>query len=163
MSRLRVVKVRSPFTRQKVPAIFDQADFLGAVVADVGAGYGAKGEYAVRRGARYAVLIDVDETALRERDGLGLDRVVADAHMLPLRDRSADVVIFWNVLQFLHDEERALAEVARTARRLILFSVYNAASGRRYTWSEFLERARKLGTPIHWRRGYAQHQAVVVL
>ncbi|MEM0183356.1 MAG: class I SAM-dependent methyltransferase, partial [Thermoproteus sp.] len=77
-------------------------------------------------------------------------------------DRSADVVIFWNVLQFLHDEERALAEVARTARRLILFSVYNAVSGRRYTWGEFLERAVRLGSLVRWRRlGNVQFQAVI--
>ncbi|MEZ0249016.1 MAG: class I SAM-dependent methyltransferase [Thermoproteus sp.] len=156
-----VLKVRSPLTRRAVPSIFGQADFGGAVVVDIGAGYGAKGMYAAKRGARHVVLLDVDEEALREPDDT-VDKVVGDAHFLPFKDGAADVAIFWNVLQFLHDEERALGEVARVARRYVVFSVYNAASGRRYTWEEFLERARGLGSLVRWRRlGNVQFQAVV--
>ncbi|MEM4764301.1 MAG: methyltransferase domain-containing protein [Pyrobaculum sp.] len=147
VARLRVVKARSPFTRARVPALFGQVDFQGALVVDVGAGYGAKAEYAVRRGARCAVLIDVDVDVLRGRGGPHFDSVAADAHMLPLRGCSADVVVFWNVLQFLQDEDKALGEVARVSRRYVLLSVYKTARGRWYTWGQFLSWQTDWGSP----------------
>lgn len=79
----RVVIARSPFTRDKVPSLLGQVDFQDTLVVDVGAGHGAKAEYAVRRGARYAVLVDVDVDVLKGVRGGAVERVAADAHMLP--------------------------------------------------------------------------------
>ncbi|MGC8584385.1 MAG: class I SAM-dependent methyltransferase, partial [Thermoproteus sp.] len=114
--RLRLV--RSYAARYAIPPILDLVDFRDAVVADIGCGYGTKGAYGIRRGARSVVLIDIDEGVLRERgNGLLIDKVVADAHLLPLRDRGIDVAILWNVLQFLADEAKAIEEVRRVVRR----------------------------------------------
>lgn len=42
--------------------------------------------------------------------------LLADAHALPLRDRTLDVALFVTTLEFLEDPRRALAEAARVAR-----------------------------------------------
>ncbi|ACB40042.1 class I SAM-dependent methyltransferase [Pyrobaculum neutrophilum] len=163
LPRGRYVSVRSRAARYAIPPILSYADFKNAVVADVGSGFGTKGAASLRWGARHVVLLDVDEAVLRERgSGLLVDRVVADAHMLPLRDRAADVVIFWNVLNFLSDPDRAVEEVGRVARREVVFSVYNAASGRQISYGEFLEVLSRWGVPKAVRRlGNSQMQAVV--
>lgn len=158
-----VRRVRSPSAKYAIPPLLDYVDFRDALVIDIGSGFGTKGAYSIRRGARFVLLLDIDESILRERgSGALVDRVVGDAQFLPFRDGAADVAIFWNVLPFLYDEDKALEEVARVARRYVVFSVYNASSGRRYTWGEFLERAGRLGSLVRWRRlGNVQFQAVV--
>ncbi|MEM4438737.1 MAG: class I SAM-dependent methyltransferase [Pyrobaculum sp.] len=156
--------VRSHAARYSIPPILDKVDFRDAVVSDIGSGFGTKGAYGIRRGARYVLLIDIDEKILRQRgSGLLVDRIVADAHFLPLRNKSVDVVILWNVLQFLSDEIKALSEVKRIVRREVVLSVYNAVSGlRRYSYNDFIERAVNLGRLKVLRRyGNNQFQAIV--
>ncbi|MEM0464926.1 methyltransferase domain-containing protein [Pyrobaculum sp.] len=161
-ARPRTVRARS--AKYSIPPILAEIDYTDAVVADVGSGFGTKGAATLRWGARYAVLVDVDESVLRERgNGLKIDKVVADAHMLPLRDRAADVVIFWNVYNFLQMPRLAVEEVGRVARRAVVFSVYNAASGRFVDFWEFLEVARRWGRVATAKRlGSSQFQAVVL-
>lgn len=164
LPRRRVVKsVRSKASRYAIPPLLAYADFKDSVVADVGCGFGTKGAASIRWGARHVVLIDVDVTILRERgNGLLIDRVVADAHMLPLRERSIDVTIFWNVLNFLDEPEKAIREIARVTRREVVFSVYNATSGRYVSYGEFLKAASMWGTPkVVKRLGNSQFQAIV--
>lgn len=158
----RLVRARS--AKYAVPPILAELDYTDAVVLDVGSGFGTKGASTIRWGARYVVLLDVDEAVLRERgSGLKIDKVVADAHMLPVRDKAADVVIFWNVYNFLAMPRRAVEEVGRTARRAVVFSVYNAASGRHVGFREFLSVASRWGLVKSVRRlGNSQFQAVVL-
>ncbi len=163
-ARPRVRLVRSYAAKYAIPPILDLVDFRDAVVADIGCGYGTKGAYGIRRGAKSVVLLDIDERVLRERgNGLLIDKVVADAHLLPLRDGGIDVAILWNVLQFLSDEAKAIEEVRRVVRREVVLSVYNAVSGLRfYSYRDFLERALALGRLKAVRRlGRSQFQAVV--
>ena len=162
MPRYRIVRARS--AKYSIPPILARLDYTDAVVADVGSGFGTKGAATLRWGARYAVLIDVDESVLRERgNGLKIEKVVADAHMLPLRDKAADVVIFWNVYNFLALPHRAVEEIGRVARRAVVFSAYNAASGRPVDFGEFLAVARRWGRVVEARRlGNSQFQAVVL-
>ena len=157
-------KIRSYATQYSIPPILDSVDFRDGVVADVGCGYGTKGAYGIRRGARHVVLIDIDEWVLRRRgNGLLIDKVVADAHMLPLRNKCIDVSIFWNVFPFLNDEKKALDEIKRITRREVVLSVYNAASAyRHYNYFNFLEVILQLGRPkVIKRYGRHQFQAVV--
>jgi len=94
--------VRSHTARYSIPTLLAHADFKDAVVADVGSGFGTKGAASLRWGAKYVVLLDIDVEVLKSRgNGLLIDKVVADAHMLPLRTKSIDVAVFWNVLNFL--------------------------------------------------------------
>jgi len=157
-------KVRSYVTRYSIPSILNNVDFRDAVVADVGCGYGTKGAYGIRHGARYVVLIDIDEAVLRKRgNGLLIDKLVADAHMLPIREKGVDITISWNVFPFLRDEVKALEELKRVVRREIVLSVYNVASAyRRYSYVDFLDIVLRLGKPKVVRRfAHQQFQAVV--
>ncbi len=158
-----VVSVRSGVTRYSIPAMLDLVRFRG-VVADIGCGFGVKGTYGLRRGASYVILLDIDEYVLRlRRSGWAVDRVVADARMLPLRDSSIDVAIVWNVVNFIRERERALGEVRRVCRGDVVYSIYNAANAHwLYGYEDFLNDILSLGKPLAIRRGgNAQFQAVV--
>lgn len=161
---IKIKKVRGLVAKYSIPQLLHFVDFRDAVVADIGCGYGTKGAFGIRHGARHVVLLDIDEKVLRERgNGLLIDKVVADAHMLPIRDKAIDVSIFWNVLPFLKDGEKAVSEIKRITRREVAVSVYNAASAfRRYSFADFLEIVLLLGKPKAIRRiGRNQFQAVV--
>lgn len=80
----------------------------GEVVLDVACGDGATLALLRRRGA-VAVGLDLEPRA-RGRDA------VADAHALPVRTGSVDVVLLECALSTFDDPERALAEVVRVLR-----------------------------------------------
>jgi len=54
--------------------------------------------------------------------------VLGDAHDLPFRDTSADLVVFVTTLEFLEDPARALREAVRVARRGVVAVVLNRCS-----------------------------------
>lgn len=159
----RPVIIRSKAAKYSIPPILASLNYKDAVVIDVGSGFGTKGAATIKWGARYAILLDIDEAILRARgNGLLIDKVVGDAQMLPFRDKSADVVIFWNVYNFLHKPEDALLEIKRIARRAVVFSIYNAASGRYVSYREFLKVVATWGrVKVVKRLGDSQFQAVV--
>jgi SAM-dependent methyltransferase len=161
----RPTVVRSRAAKYSIPPILAAVDYRDAVVLDVGSGFGTKGAATIRWGARHVILLDIDETILRARgNGLLIDRIVGDAHMLPIRSRGVDVAIFWNVYNFLHRPEEAVAEIKRVAKRAVAFSVYNALSGRYVDYRQFLDTASKWGRVKAVRRlGDSQYQAVVEL
>jgi ubiquinone/menaquinone biosynthesis C-methylase UbiE len=51
--------------------------------------------------------------------------VQADAHRLPLRDRSVDAALFVTSLEFVEDPGRALAEAVRVSRTGLMLVVLN--------------------------------------
>ena len=155
--------VRSQAARYSIPALLAHADFKDAVVADVGSGFGTKGAASLRWGAKYVVLLDIDVEVLKSRgNGLLIDKVVADAHMLPLRTKSIDVAVFWNVLNFLARPNEAVEEIRRVTRRETVFSTYNAGSGRYIAFREFISIASRWGVlKVMKRLGNTQFQAVV--
>ena len=155
--------VRSHAARYSIPALLAHADFKDAVVADVGSGFGTKGAASLRWGAKYVVLLDIDVEVLKSRgNGLLIDKVVADAHMLPLRSKSIDVAVFWNVLNFLAHPHEAVEEIRRVTRREVVFSTYNAGSGRYIAFREFISIASRWGVPkVVKRLGNTQFQALV--
>lgn len=157
--------IRSGSSKYSVPSILNLVNFNNAVVADIGCGFGVKGgTYGLRRGASFVILIDIDEDVLRlRRSGWAVDRVVADARRLPLRDYSIDVAIFWNVINFIRDKESSINEVKRVSRREVVFSAYNAINAYwNYDYENFMIDALKLGRPVIIRRvSNTQFQAVV--
>jgi len=158
------VSVRSAITRYAIPSILDLVNFRGAVVADVGCGFGVKGAYGIRHGASFVVLIDIDEGVLRlRRSGLVVDLVVADARMLPLRKSSIDVVVLWNVINFIREKGSIINEVKRVCRNEVVFSVYNATNAYwRYTYEDFLSEVLMIGRPrVIKRVSRVQYQAIV--
>ena len=161
-----ILIVRSSTTRHTIPSLLTQVDFRGAVVADIGCGYGTKGLYAIRHGASYAVLIDVDGRVIRRiSNGVAMDRVVADARLLPLRDSSIDIAIFWNVVNFIKEKDQAINEVKRVCRGITLFSTYNAMRAYWHydEWS-FAREVMRMGRPITTKKvSNKQFQAIVVV
>ncbi len=81
----------------------------GALVLDVGSGGGRHVRAFGDLGAR---VIAADVAAPSASEG-----VVADAHFLPFRDDSFDVVIISEVLEHVGEPERVLAESVRVLRR----------------------------------------------
>ena len=91
-------------------------------VLDVGGGTGLYAK-AVPAGCPYAV-VDVDLAKLRraKRRRPQADAVLADAAGLPFRSGAVDLALFIAVAHHLSDDEldRALAELARVARRAVV-------------------------------------------
>ncbi|MEM4439838.1 MAG: class I SAM-dependent methyltransferase [Pyrobaculum sp.] len=165
IKRPSIKRVRTWANKYAIPELLEKLDFKDALVIDVGAGYGTKGAYTIRKGARYVVLIDIDSNILKSRGtGALIDKLQADARRLPLRDKSVDAAIFWNVLQFLHGGEYALGEISRVTKRMLVISVYNADGAvRHYTRREFLDVVEKIGHVVYLRNlSNRQLQAVVI-
>jgi SAM-dependent methyltransferase len=101
----------------------------GIQVLDVGSGNGRHAFEALRRGAEVTAT-DVDAAALAEVErfaaamvdagevpaGGRLRSVVADARHLPFADGEFDVVIAAEVLEHIHDDRAAIAELGRVLR-----------------------------------------------
>jgi ubiquinone/menaquinone biosynthesis C-methylase UbiE len=119
-----------------IEEIFQDLDALdlGRSVVDVGAGFGASTEYLLRRGVRVCA-VDVDPgavTSLRSRFRqfveIGMLRLdLAPAEALPYRDAACDSAISVVALHHFKDVRRALLEMERVARRLVV--VYDWAPG----------------------------------
>lgn len=86
----------------------------GCRVLDVGAGTGAAGRAAARRGAALVVSTDIAAGMLRHCHP-GLGRVVAHAQVLPFADRAFDLAVVAFALGHLDDPVAALRETRRVA------------------------------------------------
>ncbi|HSP65981.1 MAG TPA: class I SAM-dependent methyltransferase, partial [Candidatus Deferrimicrobium sp.] len=98
----------------------------GMRVLDIGCGNGRHAFESLRRGAE-VVATDLDEAALSEVDAMAaamraegqvplggrLRTVRADARHLPFDDAAFDVVIAAEVLEHIHDDSTAIAELFR--------------------------------------------------
>ncbi len=99
---------------------------------DVGCGTG----YFTRRFATDAadgnvVGADIDLNMLRFADGHsahGVGFVAADARQLPFRDNSFDLVVSIAALCFIREEQQALREMLRVARRRVVLGLLNRHS-----------------------------------
>lgn len=104
--------------------IADASDQTVDGVVEVGCG---EGEVSQRLHDRFGAVtgLDLPDAGLRAnwRERSGPRFLHADAHSLPLADRSADLVVCVEVLEHVGEPDRALAEIARVARRDILLSV----------------------------------------
>lgn len=117
----------------------------GSAVLTVCGGSGMDAEFYARLGA-HVISADISIGAARRtaerarRFGLPIVSVVADAEHLPFADRSVDVVSVHDGLHHLEDPGRALAEMARVARRAI--SVTEPADARLTAFAIRLRLAR---------------------
>jgi SAM-dependent methyltransferase len=101
----------------------------GSRVLDIGSGNGRHAFEALRRGAE-VVATDLDGAALAEVEGMAeamllegdvvaggsLRTVIADARRLPFEDAEFDVVIAAEVLEHIHEDVEAIAELCRVLR-----------------------------------------------
>lgn len=75
--------------------------------------------------------VDIDLNMLRFADGHsahGIGLVAADACLLPFRDNSFDLVVSVTALCFIHEEQQALREMLRVARRRVVLGLLNRHS-----------------------------------
>ncbi|HEV2891540.1 MAG TPA: class I SAM-dependent methyltransferase [Frankiaceae bacterium] len=116
--------------------IYDALPLAGATVADVGAGTGISTRGMLARGAR-VVAFDLAPAMLARvgaHPALLLGTAVADAHALPLRDASLDLVTYAQAFHWT-TPERAVAEARRVLRpggALALW--WNHTAARDETW-----------------------------
>lgn len=91
----------------------------GKVVADVACGEGY-GTDLLARGAARALGIDADQGALASARGKygreGVEFIRGDARSLPLRDDSVDLLVSFETLEHLAEQEEMVAEIARVVR-----------------------------------------------
>lgn len=125
-------------------------ELTGKRVLDVGTGDGTYALAAAARGAS-TVGIDVSEAMLTQarrranEKGVDVDWRIADALALPFSDRSFDVVVAVTILCFVHDAERAIAEMARVLKpdgRLVMGEL-----GRWNAWAAWRTLRGWLGSP----------------
>jgi SAM-dependent methyltransferase len=93
---------------------------------DVGCGTGHFTRWLAQRGL-CAVELDRAPAMVRalRRQLPECPTLIADAHLLPVRDRAVDLVVFITTLEFLEEPRRALAEAARVARRGLIALALN--------------------------------------
>jgi ubiquinone/menaquinone biosynthesis C-methylase UbiE len=130
--------------------------FGGArTVLDVGCGTGHFTRWLEQRGFHAIGLDRAPATlAVLRRQLPTCPALVADAHLLPLRDRAVDLVVFVTTLEFLEDPRRALSVAARVARRGLIVLALNrwsaGALSRRFgpaSHGELLPHAHDLSPP----------------
>lgn len=95
-------------------------------ILEVGCGTGHFSRYLTSRSLR---VVGMDRSpamlaSLHERSSQ-IERVQADAHNLPFRDRTVDAAVFVTSLEFLDEPRRALAEAVRVSRRGLMLIVLN--------------------------------------
>lgn len=106
-------------------ALVDSSDLdTGDVVVDVGCGSGAATFAAAERVGRAGLVIGVDVNpamlaiarSTPRRDSVAIEWHEASAYALPVADESADAVLCAQVLQFLDDRPRGVAEMHRVLK-----------------------------------------------
>jgi SAM-dependent methyltransferase len=122
---------------------------------DVGCGTGHFTSWLSRRGLRPIGLDRAPAMVAALRQQLpGCPALIADAQLLPIRDRAVDLVVFVTTLEFLEHPRRALSEAARVARRGLIALALNrwsaGAFSRRFgpaSRGALLPHARDLSPP----------------
>lgn len=98
--------------------------FQGKRVLEVGCGFGGFCIRIARKGAN-AVGLDVSSSATRKAKDLAkkyevqnqVDFIIGDAHFLPFRDRSSEIVICSETLEHVANYEQAFRELVRVTER----------------------------------------------
>lgn len=104
-------------------------------ILDVGSG--TPNPYHIQFEHENTIHLDYNRTALQ------LD-VLADAHNLPFKDKSFDVIYAVAILEHLHNPYQTLKEFKRVAKHKVIINVPNArrmfwheSPGHIYSWNQF--------------------------
>jgi ubiquinone/menaquinone biosynthesis C-methylase UbiE len=148
----------------------------GRQILDVGAGTGRAALALASRGAivhgvdASAEMLDVAR-ARAAQAGLAVRFDVADAHALPVPDRSVDAAVCFRLLMHVIDWQRCVAELCRVARHRVVIDFPAAASAAAIE-SAIRRRRQAAGKPVEAyrvlreadvRRVFAAHGFRVVL
>lgn len=88
---------------------------IGTRVLDVGCGLGQYSKYLTKKGVQ-VIAIDIDNP-IKEKNGFIFCKASGDA--LPFKDKSFDTVLIFDVLEHIKNDEKALSELQRVAKRII--------------------------------------------
>ena len=143
------------------------APLPGRRIADVGTG---TGRAALGLAGLGATVMGFDASAemlgvARQRAlaaGHSLPVAVADAHALPMEDRSVDATVCLRVLMHAIDWERCLGELCRIARWRVVFDYPSAASAARIE-SALRQRRQRRGHPVEAYRVFNEHEVTHAL
>jgi len=102
-------------------------DFIGFkinVLIDVGCGRGILNEFLLEIGVRVDLYIccDINELYLQEAKGVNIDKVLCDAHNMPIRERVADLVVCSEVLEHLKNPLKTLINIFLSSSQYVLIT-----------------------------------------
>jgi len=102
-------------------------DFIGFkinVLIDVGCGRGILNEFLLEIGVRVDLYIccDINELYLQEAKGVNIDKVLCDAHDMPIRERVADLVVCSEVLEHLKNPLKTLINIFLSSSQYVLIT-----------------------------------------
>jgi len=99
-------------------------DFHGLRVLDIGAGGGKEAVWLFSQGVKEICCLDISydflSLAKKRLRNKPVSFVVANAEKLPFTNNSFDLAFFMGTLHHIVDHQKALAEVARVAKRIAL-------------------------------------------
>jgi len=94
------------------------------VLIDVGCGRGILNEFLLKAGVRVDryICCDINELYLQEAKGFNIDKVLCDAHDIPIRERAADLAICSEVLEHLENPTKALIKIFLSSSQYVLIT-----------------------------------------
>jgi ubiquinone/menaquinone biosynthesis C-methylase UbiE len=159
----------SPIILAEYESLIGELGFTNLkVVIDVGAGSGLSSIPFIRRG-RLSILLDISKEALRlaretmrARFMRNVELVLADAFHLPFRDKCADLIFSWGLLEHFKpvDSVRILREKLRVGRTVMEIVPCRKCIGYRLAkgLAKFLKRKWPYGGEIE--RDYVEQEIV---
>jgi methionine biosynthesis protein MetW len=115
----RIKKTLQPW-RPQFPVIINWIP-VGSKVLDVGCGDGVLGEMLIKEKNCNVYGIDLDEIGVREAIRKGVKALVGDADEgLPYPDKSFDVVVCNELLEFVNSPDFVVGELLRVGKKVII-------------------------------------------
>lgn len=106
------------FYKEKIP-------FAGKSVLNVGAGFGRESRFILSQGPRFLILSDMrhNRLSVAQDNLLGIEKkyfLCADAHDLPFKKKSVDIVSLFETLHHIEDPFRCLENLIDVAKSAIV-------------------------------------------
>jgi SAM-dependent methyltransferase len=125
-----------PFYEHRIAPIFYEVP-RGTKVLDVGCNDGTMMKLLKEKRECDVYGVDISELAIEAATEKGLNVQYADAHKLPFKDKSFDVVILSEVLSHVQNPEEVLAEIRRVLKKNgILLGSAPHANLQHYAWED---------------------------
>lgn len=102
-------------------------ELKGKTVINVAGGNGREADMLLSRGVENVVLLDLSKESLKNISNRNcLDLVLGDAENLPFKEKCFDLGFVALAMHHMPNHQRALTELKRTAKSIIIFDIMNA-------------------------------------